>query len=110
MMAGRVPRPAWLSPSPRKRAAPHAARRTGNVGFTSRRVWRVYAVAELEGYDWELEWEFLVAEAWADADLMARLLERPADVLAERGFALPEGAGIEVAGEGDGARFRITDA
>jgi len=65
-------------------------------------------VSEQNRNDWELEWEFLVAEAWADDVLMERLLSRPADVLTERGFPLPEGVSTEVVREPDVARIRFT--
>jgi len=46
-------------------------------------------MADSQGNNWELEWEFLVADAWADADLMDRLLREPAAVLHERGVNIP---------------------
>jgi hypothetical protein len=46
--------------------------------------------------DWELKWELLVADAWADAALKKRLLENPAVVLKERGISFPEGVQVKV--------------
>jgi hypothetical protein len=65
-------------------------------------------VTELNKGDWELEWEFLVAEVWANDELMERLLAHPAEVLTERGFLLPEGAQLEVVREAEIIRIRIT--
>lgn len=46
--------------------------------------------------DWELRWELLVADAWADPALKKRLLENPAAVLKERGMAVSAGKQIKV--------------
>jgi hypothetical protein len=46
--------------------------------------------------DWDLKWELLVADAWADPDLKKRLLENPAAVLKERGMGLPKGTQVKV--------------
>jgi hypothetical protein len=48
-------------------------------------------MAETYSRDWELKWELLVADAWADPALKKRLLENPAVVLKERGITLPSG-------------------
>lgn len=65
-------------------------------------------MTELSRNEWVLQWDFLVADAWADEELMARLLTSPAGVLAERGFPVPEGAHFEVVREAEIARIRIT--
>jgi hypothetical protein len=49
-----------------------------------------------QGSDWELKWELLVADAWADPALKKRLLESPAAVLKERGISVPEGCQVKV--------------
>jgi len=49
-----------------------------------------------QGADWELKWDLLLADAWADPALKKRLLENPAAVLKERGIAVPEGVQIKV--------------
>jgi len=51
--------------------------------------------------DWELKWELLVADAWADPALKKRLLENPAVVLKERGITVPEGVQVKVVEDSD---------
>ncbi|MBI3862344.1 MAG: NHLP leader peptide family natural product precursor [Planctomycetia bacterium] len=46
--------------------------------------------------NWEKEWGMLVAEAWSDEKLKARLLEDPANVLRERGVEVPYGVDVRV--------------
>jgi hypothetical protein len=48
------------------------------------------------GADWELKWDLLLADAWADPALKKRLLENPAAVLKERGISVPEGVQVKV--------------
>jgi len=50
----------------------------------------------VQGSDWELKWELLVADAWADPALKKRLLENPTAVLKERGISVPEGVQVKV--------------
>jgi len=49
--------------------------------------------------DWGLKWELLVADAWADPELMQRLLKDPQTVLKERGIAAPPGKQFKVVEE-----------
>ena len=49
-----------------------------------------------QGADWELKWELLVADAWADPALKKRLLENPAAVLKEEGLEAPYGVEVKV--------------
>jgi hypothetical protein len=53
------------------------------------------------GADWELKWDLLLADAWADPALKKRLLENPAAVLKERGIAIPEGCQVKVVEDTD---------
>ena len=46
--------------------------------------------------DFELKWELLVADCWADPALKKRLMDDPAKVLAERGIKLPQGIQAKV--------------
>ncbi|MBN2216596.1 MAG: NHLP leader peptide family RiPP precursor [Pirellulales bacterium] len=46
--------------------------------------------------DWEIKWELLVADVWADPELKQRLLKDPAKVFAERGMTPPEGKDIKI--------------
>ena len=53
-------------------------------------------MAEIQSSDWELKWELLVADAWADPALKKRLMDDPAKVLAERGIAVPQGTQVKI--------------
>jgi hypothetical protein len=52
-----------------------------------------------ERKNWELKWELLVADAWADPKLKERLLTNTAEVLKERGVEPPSGKTIRVVEE-----------
>jgi hypothetical protein len=54
-----------------------------------------------QGIDWELKWELLVADAWADAGLKKRLLENPTAVLKERGIDVPQGCQVKILEDSD---------
>jgi hypothetical protein len=46
--------------------------------------------------NWQRSWSMLVAQAWADEGLKARLLEDPAGVLGEYGVEVPFGVELRV--------------
>jgi len=46
--------------------------------------------------NWEKQWGQLVAKAWADEALKARLLENPEAVLEEHNLAIPPGTQVRV--------------
>ncbi len=46
--------------------------------------------------NWQKQWSMLVAEAWTDDGLKARLLEDPAGVLREYGVEVPFGVELRV--------------
>jgi hypothetical protein len=54
-----------------------------------------------KGTEWELKWDLLLADAWADPALKKRLLENPAAVLKERGISIPEGCQVKVVEDTD---------
>jgi len=58
-------------------------------------------MAEQHQEDWELRWELLVADVWADPALKKRLLKDPAAVLKERGISPPKGVQVQVHEETD---------
>jgi hypothetical protein len=51
--------------------------------------------------DFDLRWELLVADAWADPQLKAKLLKNPQTVLAERGISLPAGMSVNIHEDSD---------
>lgn len=59
-------------------------------------------MAELSD-DFDLRWELLVADAWADPQLKAKLLKNPQAVFAERGISLPMGVSVNVHEDSDSA-------
>jgi hypothetical protein len=46
--------------------------------------------------DWDKQWGRLVAKAWADDELKARLLQNPEAVLKEHSIAIPPGTQVKV--------------
>src|SRR4051794_38529364 len=68
--------------------------------FQRRTSWepqgRTPSMAEIQSNDWELKWELLVADAWADPALKKRLMDDPAKVLAERGISVPQGTQVKI--------------
>lgn len=61
-------------------------------------------MAEQESkYDdsWDLKWDLLVADAWADDALMQRLTKDPASLLKERGMKVPPGVQVKVFADTD---------
>lgn len=50
---------------------------------------------------WEMKWELLVADAWADPDLKQRLLKDPMGVCKERGIVPPQGMKIKIVEDTD---------
>ncbi len=53
--------------------------------------------------NWQLKWDLLVADAWADDALMKRLKADPAAVLKERGIAVPPGTTVNLLEDSDKA-------
>jgi len=57
--------------------------------------------------DWEIKWELLVADAWADPELKKRLLKDPAKVFAERGMVPPAGKDIKILEETESTWYMV---
>jgi len=60
-----------------------------------------------EEKNWDLKWELLVADAWADPKLKERLLSKPAEVFKERGIEAAAGQTIKVVEESDDVLYFV---
>jgi len=56
---------------------------------------------------WEIKWELLVADAWADPELKKRLIADPATVLKERGLKPPAGITLKVVESTESVQYLV---
>ncbi len=64
-------------------------------------------MAEQQSDGWEIKWELLIADAWADPELKKRLISDPATVLKERGLKPPAGVTLKVVESTESVQYLV---